>query len=253
MWVARGGPPERPVVIFRYSPSKSGKVASGILGSFQGFLQTDGYVGYELVGKRPGIRHLGCLAHVRRNFFDVEKISKGSPWKGVARQALDIIKEIYAIERKADYLEMDPDQRKTLRQEKAKPLLDQLKALLDKHKDSAPPKSLLGRAITYALNQWDLLLVYLENGILRPDNNAAENAIRPFVIGRKNWLFAASQKGAEASATLYSIIETAKANGLEPYAYLRFLFTELPKAKLETDIKVLLPQYDDRNRLAVNP
>ncbi len=252
MWVARGGPPERPVVIFRYSPSRSGKVASDILGSFQGFLQTDGYIGYELIGKRPGIRHLGCLAHVRRKFFDVEKINKGSPRKGVAREALDIIKEIYAVERKADHLEMDPDQRKALRQEEAKPLLDKLKAHLDTYKDSAPPKSLLGKAIAYALNQWDLLLVYLEDGILRPDNNAAENALRPFVVGRKNWLFAASTRGAEASAILYSIIETAKANGLEPYAYLRFLFTELPKAKLEADIRALLPQYVDRNRLAEN-
>lgn len=250
MWVARGGLPGKPAVVFRYSPTRAGKMATDILGSFQGFLQTDGYKGYELVGKRPGIRHLGCLAHVRRKFFDVEAINKGSPRRGIAREALDLIKDIYAVERKADRAEMTPDQRKILRQEEAKPLLNKLKALIDKYKDAAPPKSLLGKAITYAFNQWDLLLVYLEDGMLRPDNNLAENAIRPFVVGRKNWLFAYSQQGAEASALLYSLVETAKANGLEPYAYLRFLFTELPKAKLEADIKALLPQYVDRNRLA---
>lgn len=249
MWVARGGLPDKPAVFFRYSPTRSGKVATDILGSFQGYLQTDGYSGYELVGKRPGIRHLGCLAHVRRKFIDVEKINKGNSKRGIAREALDLIKAIYEVERKADRAKMTPDQRKMLRQEEAKPLLDKLKALLDKYKDAAPAKSLLGKAITYGLNQWEYIPVYLEDGLLRPDNNSAENAIRPFVVGRKNWLFAYSQQGAEASALLYSLVETAKANGLEPYAYLRFLFTELPKAKLEADIKALLPQYVDRKRL----
>jgi len=186
---------------------------------------------------------------VRRKFHEVELISQGGPSRGVAGQAMDLIKAIYAVEHKADQEGMSPDQRKELRQLKAKPLFKELKALLDKTQSEAPPKSLLGKAVTYALNQWELLLVYLEDGRLRPDNNIAENAIRPFVVGRKNWLFAKSIQGAEASALLYSLVETAKANGLEPNAYLCCLFSELPKAKLEADIKALLPQYIDRNKL----
>ena len=109
-----------------------------------------------------------------------------------------------------------------------------------------PPKGLLGKAISYALTQWDRLLVYLDEPLLTPDNNLAENAIRPFVLGRKNWLFAGTPKGAEASAALYSLIETAKANGCEPYTYLRHIFERLPKASTLADYESLLPWNVDR-------
>lgn len=248
MWVCRGGPPERPVVIFRYSPTRESRVAREILGSYRGYLQTDGYSGYELVGQQPGIRHLGCLAHVRRKFIEVQK-GATSGKAGVAKEVLDLISRLYGVERQADARKLDFEQRKVLRDQESKPLLDKLKTLLTERAKTTPPKSLLGQAITYALNQWDRLVVYLEDGRLRPDNNLAENAIRPFVVGRKNWLFSGSPRGADSSALLYSLIETAKANGLEPYAYLRFLFTELPKARSEAEIQALLPQHLDRSRL----
>ena len=131
-----------------------------------------------------------------------------------------------------------------LRQEKARPILAQFKQWLDKSVDQVPPKQLLGKAIHYALNQWQTLIQYIEDGNLEIDNNAAERRIKPFVIGRKNWLFSQTPKGAQASATLYSLIETAKANGLEPHAYLRYILTELPKLGRHAepkDIDQLLP------------
>ncbi|WP_244148958.1 IS66 family transposase [Desulfonatronum thioautotrophicum] len=129
-----------------------------------------------------------------------------------------------------------------MRQEHTRPIMDKIKAILDERVMTTPPKSLLGKAITYALGQWSRVMVFLEDGRLRPDNNLAENAIRPFAVGRKNWLFAGSPAGAHASAIIYSLIETAKANGLNPYLYLLHVFTSLPQAKTNTEIRQLLPQ-----------
>ena len=128
--------------------------------------------------------------------------------------------------------------------------MDDFKTWLDAKQQITPPKGLLGKAINYALNHWEKLIVYIEDGRLRPDNNAAENAIRPFVIGRKNWLFAGHPNGAEASATFYSLVETAKANGLEPYNYLRYIFEKLPLAQTDEDYKNLLPQHVDREDIS---
>ena len=155
------------------------------------------------------------------------------------------------MEHQAGKQKLDPEQIKALRAEKSRPILDKLKVLLDARIATTPPKSLLGRAISYALKQWDRLVVYLEDGRLRPDNNLAENAIRPFAVGRKNWLFSGHPRGADASATLYSLIETAKANGLEPYRYLRHLFEHLPAATTDAQRKALLPQYLDPKNLTI--
>jgi transposase len=132
-------------------------------------------------------------------------------------------------------------------------VLDEFNSWLEKRFAQTPPKGLVGKAIAYALNQWPRLIIYLEDGNLRPDNNLAENAIRPFVVGRKNWLFSGHPRGAEASACLYSLIETAKANRLEPYLYFRFLFDRLPFAASEHDFKSLLPQYLDQQKYLQTP
>jgi len=124
------------------------------------------------------------------------------------------------------------------------PVLETFKTWLDKQ--SVPPKTLLGKAINYTLSQWPRLVIYTQDGRLNIDNNAVENAIRPFAIGRKNWLFSDTQHGANASANLYSLIESAKANGLNDYGYLKFIFAELPKAQNEKDIAALLPWHVDR-------
>ena len=125
----------------------------------------------------------------------------------------------------------------------SRPILDAIKTWLDDKAPRVLPQSLLGKAIAYTLSLWPQLTIFLEDGHIPIDNNPAENAIRPFVIGRRNWLFSAAPSGAKASATLYSLIESAKANGLEPRAYLAFLFERLPKAETPADIAALLPQY----------
>ena len=146
---------------------------------------------------------------------------------------------------------MDAFQIYQLRQENSKPVLDKFKAWLEAKQPLTPSKGLLGQAISYTLANWKKLIIYIEDGRLRPDNNLVENAIRPFVVGRKNWLFAGSPDGAKASATFFSLIETAKANSLEPYAYLRHIFNKLPLVQSEQDLKDLLPQNIDPDAIAV--
>ena len=217
---------------------------------YQGYIQSDGYVGYDHLAGKPGVALLGCMVHARRKFMAVVKVrkkerGKKTSTKGLADEALDYVKELYRIEKHARENELTIEQIRELRQEKAKPILDRFKTWLDTYHPQVPPKSLLGKAIQYALNQWDRLIVYIEAGFLKPDNNVAENAIRPFVLGRKNWLFAGGPNGAEASATFFSLIETAKANGLEPYTYLRYLFEKIPSAVNEADFRELLPNRID--------
>jgi len=178
--------------------------------------------------------------------------SKRANPKSLADEALDCIGKLYQIEKEAKRRELDAIEIKQLRKEKSKPLLDKFEKWLTTNQPLTPPKGLLGRAISYTLSNWKKLIVYIEDGRLRPDNNLAENAIRPFVVGRKNWLFAGSPDGAMASASFFSLIETAKANGLEPYGYLRHIFNKLPLAQTEQDLKDLLPQNIDPDSIAVS-
>lgn len=238
MWVARGGRHGQKVVLFRYAPTRAGHTAVDIVGpEFCGYLQTDGYGGYEALGNRAGIHHVGCLVHVRRKFVEIGKASKNT--HGVASTVLDYIKKVYHIEKILREKEAEDAEILDQRNTKIRPILAKIKDTLDK--THAPPQSLLGKAVTYALGQWNRIEAYLDHPKLTPDNNAAENAIRPFVVGRKNWLFSGSPRGADASATLYSLIETAKANGLNPNTYLLHVFETLPTAKSDADIKALLP------------
>lgn len=153
--------------------------------------------------------------------------------------AISFIRKLYIIEKQI--AEKTPEDKYRVRQQQAKPVLEKLRAWLDKTLHSTFPKGLLGKALAYLDKNWDKLTVYTEDGRLNIDNNPAENAIRPFVVGRKNWLFSATMPGAKASANLYGLIETAKANQLEPYAYLKQVFTELPQATSLEDIERLLP------------
>ncbi len=255
MWVYIGGDPDHPIRLYQYHPTRSGKVALEFLEGYQGYLQSDAFSGYDHLDKQQGICQLGCWAHVRRKFTDVLKAkkkirSKTNP-KSLADEAVLMIRKLYRIEKSARVKELDLDEIHALRQEESGPILKQFKAWLDEKKSITPPKGLLGTAIQYALNNWPKLQVYIEDGRLPIDNNIAENAIRPFVVGRKNWLFAGHPRGAEASATFFSLIETAKANGLEPYTYLRYLFENLPLANNEADHRQLLPQHVDTETLAI--
>ncbi len=162
--------------------------------------------------------------------------------------ALKKIRALYRIER--DIKALPAEERLRIRVLRSKPLLEEMRIWLDKHLPIVPPKSALGKAMNYTHKQWPKLLVYIEDGRLRMDNNLVENAIRPFVIGRKNFLFCDSVAGANASANLYSLIETAKANGIEPYAYLKTVFTELPNGTSVEAIEALLPVPIDERTLA---
>jgi hypothetical protein len=257
MWVYRGGPPERPVLLYEYQRTRSGKTALEFLVDYKGYIQTDDFSGYDQLDQKPGIVHLGCWAHARRKFVKVVKVrkkhrSKRVNPKSLADQALDYIGNLYKIEKQARRQALDADQIYRQRQQEAKPLLDQFKDWLEANQPLTPPKGLLGQAISYTLANWEKLIIYIEDGRLRADNNLVENAIRPFVVGRKNWLFAGSPDGARASATFFTLIETAKANALEPYAYLRYIFENLPLATSEQDLKDLLPQYVDPAAIAIN-
>lgn len=244
MWVRRGGPPDQPVVLFDYEPSRGGKVPARLLEDFQGILQTDGYEGYAAVAKRNDIISVGCLAHVRRKFDEALKAQKKKGRGGLAKQGFDFIQRLYRVEREAREQGLDANQRKALRDEKAKPIWNEMRQWLDGVRGQVSPKSLTGKALNYAHKQWPRLIRTLDDGRIEVDNNHCENAIRPFVLGRKAWLFADTPDGATASARLYSLIETAKANGLEPYAYLKRVFEELPAAVVADDddaITRLLP------------
>jgi len=252
MWIFRGGDPQRPSLVYRYAPSRSGEVALSFVGDYEGSVQTDGYVGYNFLDTKESIIHLGCWAHVRRKFMDAAKAgSSKSKKSGSVDVALGYIRKLYGIEKRAKTRKLDAEQLAALRQAEAKPLLAKFRVWLEKKSLQVVPKSLLGKAVSYTLDQWPRLVGYLEVGYATPDNNLAENAIRPFVVGRKNWLFAGTPEGAEASATLYSLIETAKANGLDTYQYLRYLFENLPFAQSEEDYRKLLPQQLNAKELTL--
>jgi transposase len=241
MWVRRGGPPDQPVILFDYDPSRSGKVAWRLTQDFKGYLQSDGFSGYDAVGKREGVVHVGCLAHARRKFDEALKAQPVGNRGGLALEGLMLIQKIYRIEKAARETKLSPEQRKQLRDSQARPIWDELRRWLDAKRGHVPPQMLTGKAMTYLDNQWPQLVRSLDDGRLEVDNNRCENALRPFVLGRKAWLFSDTPAGAEASARLYGLVETAKANGCEPYAYLRRVFTDLPKATTLAQIEALLP------------
>lgn len=254
MWVFRGGTPDKPAISYQYHPTRAGDVAASFLKGYKGVVQTDGYSGYNFLDHADDILHVGCLTHSRRKFVDVTKAAgrykKKTEKESNADIALRYISALYQIEREVKDQNLSPDKLHELRQKKSVPILKEFKKWLDHMVDKTPPKGLLGKAITYSLNQWHRISAYAETGFARPDNNLAENAIRPFVVGRKNWLFNAIPEGASAGAAIYSIIETAKLNDLEPYAYLRHLFTHIPEAMTTEDFKALMPQYIDKSKIS---
>ncbi len=238
MWVARGGAPQAPVILYHYAPSRGVEVARQMLGDFAGYLQTDGYEVYDrLCEGAAKVIHAGCWSHVRRKFFEAQKSSKKG---GSAEVALSAIGKLYIAEGQRK-VHRDPQQFTAERRRLVEPVLQDFHAWLQRRASQVPPETLLGKAVSYALVQWPKLLRYLEHPTMTPDTNDCENAIRPFVVGRKNWLFSGSPRGAAASASLYSIIETAKANGHEPYWYLRGLFEKLPLVRTEAELQELTP------------
>lgn len=207
LWVYRGKGGE---TVFDFRPTRAGDGPREFLKDYEGYLQRDGYQGYANLS--PEIVGVGCWAHARRKFHE----AKGSS-PDEAGHALALIGKLYAIERKAK--EATPTDRAARRRAEAMPVLDDFVARLDAWQQDALPRSPLGVAIGYAKAQWQTLVRYVEDGDLEIDNNAVERAIRGVAVGRKNWLFAGSYAGAKRAAVLYSLVESCKAQGVEPFAY----------------------------------
>ena len=215
-----------PAVLYRYTPDRKGERCREHLSAFAGHLHADGYAGFaELYesaeGKPANVTEVACWAHVRRKFFDVHK-ANGSP---IAREALERIGALFEIER--TIAGKSAEQRRAVRQGLAKDQLDKLAEWLDQQLKLLSGKSELAGAIRYARSRWDALTAYVDDGRLEVSNNAAENAIRPVTLGRKNWLFAGSDAGGDRAAVFYTLIRSAKLNGLEPEAWLRDVLTRI--------------------------
>jgi transposase len=240
MWLALGGSAGKKVTWYEYHPTRAGYHAKAFLEGYSGYLQTDGYKGYDSALKdMPGIIHVGCFAHARRKFFEASKANKNSK---SAQEGIKHIRKLYDIENELrDKIADNNDMFLSERKVRAGPVLEKFKAWLEKRKEEVPPILLLGKAIYYSLTQWDKMTAYLESPYLTPDNNACENAIRPFVLGRKNWLFCQSIGGVESSCGMYTLIETAKLDGLVPFNYLMVLFEKAPLASSPDDWENLLP------------
>jgi transposase len=240
--VTLGGKAAQQSVLFDYDPSRARHVPMRLLHGFtHGYLQTDGYAGYNEVCRINQLIQLGCMDRARRKFIEAQQSQpKGKKIKASkADMALSLINKLYGIERTIKHA--SHEERLAVRQAKSMPILNKLQAWLTTNKPRVATDSLTGKAMTYLHNQWDKLTVYCTDGQLRISNIMAENAIRPFAVGRRAWLFADTPAGANASAAHYSLIETARLHGIEPYAYLNTIFKAIPYAKTVEDFEALLP------------
>ena len=233
MWVYRSGEynTDAPVILYDYQKTRSGDHAIQFLKGFAGYLECDGFSGYRKMNRLVDEVSIACCwAHARRDFADAVK-AYGEKQKGVqdtlAYRALEKIARIYLLDEK--FKNLPPEERKKRRQSTVKPRVDAFFAWVREHQGEVPPKGRTGEGFTYCLNAEKYLRVFLDDGLIPIDNSAAERAVRPFAVGRKNWQLIDTVNGAQASAIVYSIVETAKANNLKPYEYLKHLLTVLPQ------------------------
>lgn len=263
MWLYRtsGCDSARPVVLFDYQPSRSGDCAAAFLKGFEGCLQTDGYSGYHKLtgakeGEKPQAIAVGCMAHARRKYYDaLQAAPKGADVKNSASaKGLEYCNKLFQMEKQADEAGLSFEERRAYRQKSALPVWKGFLSWAKTTLDLSSGKSLLREALTYTVNQAEALGRYLEDGRLEISNNRAERSIKPFVIGRKNWLFSNTPKGAEASAVVYSLIETAKECRLNLFEYLKYLFEVMPgiepddRGRLEK-LLPYAPELPDRCRI----
>jgi transposase len=242
MWAYRTGQDsEQPIVLFEYQPGRGKRYPQAFLGDYRGALVSDGYEAWRTI---KGTTHFGCMAHARRRFNDALKAMKKPG--GAPLEALKVFATLYQIEKQAREGELGLAETRDaytlrLRQQHSVPALNAFKAWLEKLSPKIVPKSKLGKAISYALSQWDYLVRYTTDGRVPIDNNLLERDIRPFVTGRKCWLFSDTVDGAKASAVVYSLVLTCRACGVDPFKWLTHVLTELPKRNAGADIDDLLP------------
>ena len=244
MWVYMGYQEGKKIILYDYEPDRKGINPKEYLEGYEGYLQTDGYDGYNLTVKTQNIKHLACWAHVRRKFFNCFK-ALGKNNYPESKTILDMIQGLYKVEKNIKTEKLSPEKIFERRRKESKPIIEKIKIWLLENVLKYPPKTDMGEAINYTLKLWNNLVLYFEDGRLPIDNNLVENAIRPFVIGRKNWLFSYTVNGAKSSAAIYSLVETVKVNGKESYKYLKDLFEKLPFAKSDEDYEKLLPYHDE--------
>ena len=242
-WVSYAYIENRPIVIFRYFPGRGKEYAYELLQGFSGFAQTDGYGAYDDVIHKLGITHIGCWAHIRRGFIKAYDASEKKD--SDAKHIIDKIRKLYELERDLRIKLVDgdltEDQFMNIRSRRALRIMSNIELWLDTKVNEVAPSGPLGRAIGYARGQIHKAKRYVDHILLTPDTNPIERAIRVYVIGRKGWLFADTQAGAHASMVLYSLVMTAKANGLDPAEYLTTVLEKLPTAETEEDLRALLP------------
>jgi transposase len=236
MWV-RCTPSEiKKIVLFDYDPHRSAEVAKRLFSDYQGTLQVDGYASYNCLETQDGLIRIGCNMHGRRGFEKAHKTG-AKTGKTLAEVGLKLYKRLYDIEEEARHLSFE--ERHKLRQEKAVPIWQEFKTWAEANRAKVPPKSKIGEAFSYFINEYPYLIGYLKAGHLEMDNGFAERAIKNFAIGRKNWMFSDTEAGAEASALFYSLVVTIKINGGDPYTVLKEIFTKIPLAKTIEDFERL--------------
>lgn len=249
MWCYLSPLENQRLIRFRFDMTRSGSVAEKDLEAFKGLLQSDGYSGYNDLRKREQNTPFGCMAHARRKFAEVVKIGSVKS-TGKAEEAIRYFGLLYEIESNARKQKLTVEERKQLRQSEATPIVKQFYAWLNQTKSQVPPESAIGRAIAYTIKQWPYLSTYVNYGEVEIDTNWVENEIRPFAIGRRNWLFLGNEESAQIAALFYSLIQSAKLNNLNPRIYLHYLITQIHLLrKKEVDPKSLLPHRIDRNKL----
>jgi transposase len=255
MVVRAAGPPGRRIILFNYEPSRTVAALQNLLigpqGPYTGKLLTDGLELYDTVAEALRLTHLGCLQHCRTYYHKAAKVTELPSGKNLARVAIeDYIGKVYAVERQIKELREERERAGgtlpletvlKIRQDRSAPVMASFKDWVDQLLPGVPPASALGKALSYTVNQWPKLVLHLEHPEVPVDNNYLENQIRPFAQGRRAWLFAQNPYGAKASANLYSLVSSARVNGLEPYAYLLHLLEQFPMASTAEALEALLP------------
>jgi transposase len=224
------------LVLFEYKPGRGGKHVWETLKKFFGYLQTDGYAGYNQIAARDGIVHLACLAHIRRKFFDTQNNDKAR-----AQKALVYIQKLYAIEDKATEMQLTAEQRKELRLTESLPIINEMAKWIAAENKLVLPKSAIGKAFLYAIERWEEMSNYLLDGNLLIDNNLIENQIRPIALGRKNYLFAGSHEAAQRAAIIYTFMAQCKLAKVNPNEWLAYVLTNLQNTKIN-QLEKLLPK-----------
>lgn len=241
LWVYVGGENHEHIV-FDYTPDRTRGGPARWLNGFKGYLQADAYAGYDAIFAGDEVIEVACWAHARRKFFDAKPNDDAR-----ARFALAHIRVLYDVEKRARAL--TPEERRVLRDQEARPILDTIKAWLEVEQPKVLPKNPIHEAMGYALAQWTALTRYLDDGILEIDNNRSERALRRVAIGRKNWMFAGSDEGGRRAAILYSLIASCAALKINPYAYLKDVLERIA-ADQPTDFSKLTPQAWKAEKLA---